>query len=181
MSQTNMRVAQAMGFARAAHIKQKRKYTDEPYYHHCLDVSRIVGNIVKDVEPIKEEMVIAALLHDVVEDTNITPDEIESVFGVTVRKLVEQVTDVSQPTDGNRAARKKKDLAHLSKSSYAGATIKLADLISNTKSIVEHDPKFAKVYLQEKEECLKVLQHGDKTMWNLARKTLEESKEKLNV
>ena len=47
-------------------------------------------------------------------------------------------------------------------------TIKLADLIDNTKSIVEHDPRFAKVYLEEKRLLLEVLKDGDETLWQQA-------------
>jgi hypothetical protein len=82
------------------------------------------------------------------------------------------LTDVSRPEDGNRAARKAIDLAHTAKASPAAKTIKLADLIDNTRSIVERDPDFAKVYLQEKARLLEVLQEGDPTLMAMAREYL---------
>lgn len=71
--------------------------------------------------------------------------------------MVDMLTDVSRPEDGNRAARKKLDREHLAKATPEVKTIKLADLIHNTESIVAHDPKFAEVYLEEKRALLSVL------------------------
>lgn len=55
-----------------------------------------------------ENMVIAALLHDTVEDTSVTLEDIEFEFGAGVADWVKDLTDVSYPTDGHRAARKQK-------------------------------------------------------------------------
>jgi hypothetical protein len=84
--------------------------------------------------------------------------------------LVEQLTDVSRPEDGNRAKRKAIDRAHTAKASPEAKTIKLADLIDNTRSIVELDPGFAKIYLVEKVLLLEVLQEGDAGLWEMARR-----------
>jgi hypothetical protein len=70
--------------------------------------------------------------------------------------------------DGNRAVRKAIDREHLAKASPAAKTIKLADLISNSRSILQHDPKFAAVYLAEKRLLLEVLKDGDPTLWSQA-------------
>lgn len=56
----------------------------------------------------------------------------------------------------------------LGKASPAAKTIKLADLIDNTRSIVERDPKFAQIYLAEKALLLEVLREGDATLWAMA-------------
>jgi hypothetical protein len=85
------------------------------------------------------------------------------------------LTDVSKPTDGNRAKRKNMDREHIAKASLQAKTIKLADLIDNTRSIVEHDPKFAKVYLTEKALLLEVLREGDSFLWSMAHKILLNS------
>ena len=61
------------------------------------------------------EMICAAYLHDVVEDTDVTIDEIEREFGDTVANLVYWLTDISKPEDGNRAARKEIDAVHYAK------------------------------------------------------------------
>lgn len=160
-------VARADAFASAAFQaqNQRRKYSDEPYMVHCREVADLVFYTGATAE-----MVAAALLHDVVEDTPITLETIYCEFGAAVEQLVREVTDVSRPEDGNRAARKALDCAHLAQASANGQTIKLADLISNTSSIVERDPKFARVYLAEKAELLKVLTRGDEVLFRRASK-----------
>lgn len=154
-------------FATAAHhaAGNVRKYTGEPYINHPAEVVSILANYANPTI----NMVCAAWLHDVVEDTQVVIDVIDSEFGHYTAMLVNQLTDVSKPSDGNRAARKAIDLAHTAKCCPEAATIKLADLISNTKSIVERDKEFAKVYLAEKRLLLEVLRHGDKTLWNMAK------------
>lgn len=102
-------------------------------------------------------------------------------FGAAVAALVIEVTDVSRPSDGNRAARKAKDRDHLAKASPDAQTIKLADLISNTQSIVEHDPAFARVYLAEKEALLDVLTRGNAMLRTYARLALHGGKRKIGM
>jgi (p)ppGpp synthase/HD superfamily hydrolase len=109
-------------------------------------------------------MIAAALLHDVVEDTHVTLDQIEDRFGNEVAELVGWLTDISRPEDGNRRTRKALDRFHSADAPAEAQTIKLADLIHNTISIAEHDPNFWKVYREEKIELLKVLTKGDKTL-----------------
>ena len=95
--------------------------------------------------------------------------------------MVMEVTDASKPGDGNRATRKLIDLAHLAKSSPEGATIKLADIIDNSKDILAHDENFAKVYLKEKAAALEVLRHGDKSLFNAAEGILEDAILQLSI
>lgn len=153
----------AAQFAFEAHKNQKRKYTDEPYIVH----PRAVAEIVRTV-PHTSEMLCAAWLHDTVEDTDVTIEQIEKEFGSEVAELVSWLTDVSKPTDGNRKVRKEIDLIHTSRATPQAKTIKLADLIDNTKSIVQYDKNFAKIYLKEKAALLEVLQEGDPTLWKIA-------------
>jgi (p)ppGpp synthase/HD superfamily hydrolase len=149
-------------FATAAHaaIGQKRKYTGENYVNHPAAVAEIVRSV-----PHTESMLAAAWLHDVVEDTAVTIDELRREFGPVVAMLVSDLTDVSCPADGNRAARKAIDRPHTANAIPPSQTIKLADLIDNTRSIVQYDPDFAKVYLAEKALLLEVLREGDPTLW----------------
>jgi (p)ppGpp synthase/HD superfamily hydrolase len=137
-------------------IGHVRKYTGEPYIEH----PRAVVAILKTV-PHTPVMLAAAWLHDVVEDTPVSHETIRAAFPAGVAALVEQLTDVSRPSDGNRAARKAIDREHLAQASAQAKTIKLADLIDNTRSIVAHDPAFARVYLREKAQLLTVLTGGD--------------------
>lgn len=155
--------ARAKNFATLAHEGQTRKYTGEPYINHPAAVVELVRSV-----PHTPEMLAAAWLHDTVEDCGVDLREIHAVFGINVARLVEMLTDVSQPEDGNRAQRKAIDRAHTTRCSPDAATIKLADLIDNTRSIVERDPEFANVYLEEKRLLLEVLTHGNGSMWRAA-------------
>lgn len=146
-----------------ASIDHRRKYTGEPYITHSSAVVELVRSV-----PHTEAMLCAAWLHDTVEDTPATLDEVERVFGFEVAALVEMLTDVSKPSDGKRAVRKAIDREHTAKASPQAKTIKLADLIDNTHSVVEGDLAFAKVYLAEKHMLLEVLREGDATLWEMA-------------
>lgn len=79
-------VREAIAFARAAHIDQVRK-SGEPYITHPIEVARILAQLHLDVPAI-----VAALLHDVAEDTDISPEEIAAKFGQPVRELVDGLT-----------------------------------------------------------------------------------------
>jgi (p)ppGpp synthase/HD superfamily hydrolase len=160
-------IQRAKEFATKAHGTQVRKYTGEPYINHPIEVATLVARYGAT-----EDVVVAALLHDVVEDTDVTLAEIAEAFGQNVASLVEQVTDVSMSSTANRASRKALDRAHLARSSHYAASIKLADLISNAKDIGIADPKFAKVYMAEKRALLGVLTHGNKALLDLATRTL---------
>ena len=103
--------------------------------------------------------------NDVVEDCNVELKTLAQAFGSEVSNLVFWLTDASKPEDGNRAVRKKIDRDHLSKASADAQTIKLADLIDNSKSITEFDPGFAKIYMEEKRLLLKELYKGDLTLF----------------
>jgi (p)ppGpp synthase/HD superfamily hydrolase len=116
------------------------------------------------------DMVAAAWLHDVVEDTGCTFNDIHMGFGIDIATLVGWLTDVSKPEDGPRWYRKKLDREHTAAAPAEAQTIKLADLISNTKSIMAHDEKFAKVYLEEKRLLLDVMTRGDAGLMAEARK-----------
>lgn len=160
----------ALKFARKAHgsINQRRKYTGEPYIVHPIAVAEIVRTV-----PHTPEMIAAAYLHDVVEDTAVTLEEVKTEFGREVAELVGWLTDVSTPADGNRRTRKAIDREHSARAPASAQTIKLADLIDNTKAIKPHDPGFWEVYRREKNQLLEVLTKGDRTLWLRARESNE--------
>ena len=151
-------VDRARVFATAAHaaVGQVRKYTFEPYIVHPAEVVSVVKSV-----PHTDVMLAAAWLHDVVEDTGVTIETIRAEFGAEVAELVGWLTDVSRPEQGNRAIRKAIDRAHSAMAPAEAQTVKLADLISNTRSIVAHDEKFARTYLEEKRLLLEVMTKGD--------------------
>jgi (p)ppGpp synthase/HD superfamily hydrolase len=165
-------------FATNAHgmINQRRLYTREHYIVHPAHVAEIVRSV-----PHTEEMLAAAWLHDTVEDTPVTIYEVRHFFGNEVADRVAMLTNVSKPIDGNRAKRKAIDMAHLAKASPAAMTVKLADLIDNTHTIVKYDPSFAAIYLPEKRALLEVLRAGDATLWERASQMVEEGFARLQL
>jgi len=142
-------------FAMHAHedVGQRRKYTNEAYYFHPQAVAAMVAAIPGATPA----MIAAAHLHDVLEDTRVTEQEMRQEFGDEITDLVLWLTNVSRPEDGNRAARKAIDRAHTAAAPGAAQDIKICDLIDNIKSIVQHDPAFAQVYLTEKRALLDVM------------------------
>lgn len=169
-------VFKAYVFAKNAHKGQKRKYTFEPYINHPIEVMQIVSTV-----PHTEEMLAAALLHDVVEDCGVQLQEIFDTFSPDVCYMVNDLSDVSSPEDGNRVIRKAKDRNWIAGAKARSKTIKLADLISNSRSIVKHDKDFACVYIKEKELLLKVLTEGDATLYAQAKQIVEEAKKELGL
>lgn len=166
----------AKAFAIAAHerIGQKRKYTEAPYWEHPAAVAELVRGVPHD-----EAMLAAAWLHDVCEDCGVPVSEIVREFGAEVGILVEALTDVSRPSDGDRAARKAIDRRHTAGTSARAQTVELADLIDNSRTIVKYDPGFARKHLREKAALLEVLTKGDVGLWWQARKIVDEGLKKL--
>lgn len=157
----------ALKFATVAHSNQKRKYTGDPYIVHPIAVAEIVKTV-----PHTDEMIAAALLHDVVEDTPVTIEDIKNKFGDKIAELVGWLTDVSKPEDGNRKTRKTIDREHSAIAPADAQTIKVADLIHNTQSIEKHDPSFYKVYKEEKIKLLSVLTEADQTLVRIAQQQI---------
>jgi len=146
------------------HGDQVRKYTGEPYWRHPEAVAALVKTV-----PHTQEMIAAAYMHDVIEDTPCTEAQMRAEFGDAVTDLVMWLTDASKHSDGNRQARKLIDRAHTAAALPQAKTIKLADLIDNSKSILVRDPEFAVTYLREKRLLLdEALREGDPTLWRIA-------------
>lgn len=169
-------VHKAYQFAKKAHEGQTRKYTNESYICHPVEVMSIVSTV-----DYTEEMLAAALLHDNFEDCGVTLYEIEKEFGWQVMAYVNDLSDVSKSEDGNRVVRKKLDRDWIAEGDPKSKTIKLADLISNSRSIVKHDKDFARVYIKEKELLLEVLTGGDATLYAVAKQIVEDAKKELGL
>ena len=102
----------------------------------------------------------AALLHDTIEDTDTTYGRLWEVFGPDVAGLVQELTDVythEAYPNANRATRKSSEAQRLAGISREAKLIKWCDLADNTKTIVQHDPGFAKVYLHEKADLIELM------------------------
>jgi hypothetical protein len=96
--------------------------------------------------------------------------------GEEVLHLVFWLTDVSRPEHGNREMRKRLDRWHTAGAPYPAQTIKLADMLSNGRDILKHDPDFAKVYLREKHKLLIAMTGGDWKLRNACIAFLEANK-----
>jgi (p)ppGpp synthase/HD superfamily hydrolase len=155
------RIREAWMFASGAHaaIGQLRKYTHDPYIVHPEEVALIVSTV-----PHVTEMIEAAYLHDVVEDTKVSIADIHVNFGPLVAHYVSGLTNVAKPEDGNRAKRFEINCHKLQAQCAEIQTIKVADLISNSATIFYHDPKFAVTYLKEKTTLLGLLTKADETL-----------------
>ena len=156
---------EAMLFARHVHAGQRRKYTGNPYADHLAEVAGIVATVTTDPLAIA-----VAWLHDCVEDQGVTLQQIESRFGFLVAVGVSGLSDMET---GNRAERKAASRERLAECAGWIQDIKCADLISNTSSIMEHDPKFAVVYLEEKRLLLDVMTKADPRLLAMARDSIK--------
>lgn len=172
-------VGEAMMFAIAAHsaIGQVRKYTGEPYYHHCINVA----DKVRAIPEATPEMVAAAYLHDTVEDTQVPLKLIAVLFSKKVAHYVDLLSDLQTVEDGNRATRKAAYIEKLRGAPPEVQTIKLADLIDNTQSIVEHDKDFARIYIPEKIQLLEVLTEGDEYLYSYAEHLCRQAIRELGI
>lgn len=171
-----LRRAEQFAIGTHRRVDQRRKYTDQPYDAHLRAVVEIVETVTSD-----PEVLAAAWLHDAIEDTPATYDDIEREFGTEVADLVAELSDVSRASDGNRAVRKSIDRAHLARASARAKTVKLADLIDNTRDIVKHDPRFGRVFVTEAASLLEVLEDGDPVLYARAGKVIAKSAESLGL
>jgi guanosine-3',5'-bis(diphosphate) 3'-pyrophosphohydrolase len=126
---------QAINFAAKKHRNQKRKGADgEPYINHPLEVLGLLTSVGK-IEDFN--VLIAAVLHDTIEDTETTEEEIKELFGAKVCKMVLELTDdKSLP----KAERKQLQIEHAPHISIGAKQIKLSDKISNIRDILENPP-----------------------------------------
>jgi len=161
--EVSIEYTKVLHFASLAHKEQKRKYTGEDYITHPIEVAKMVEDRKGD-----KNMVLAALLHDVLEDTVVTHENLRSFLhrillikdAEDVLSLVVELTDVFTTEDFptlNRKHRKQFEAERLSISSDRAKSIKRSDIAHNSESILEHDPKFAKVFLSEKKILLELI------------------------
>lgn len=165
----------AMEFAMAAHSDHKRKYTGAPYCTHLAEVAGMVAAAATSVISSSvdlQTMIAVAWLHDCVEDVDVLPGVIEAQFS---RIVMDGVVWLSDLESGNRAERKAASRSRLAKAPAWVQSIKCADLISNTSSIVQHDPKFAVTYLEEKRLLLAVLTQADPRLHAIATSLASQS------
>ncbi|WEK34171.1 MAG: metal-dependent phosphohydrolase [Candidatus Pseudobacter hemicellulosilyticus] len=165
-------------YADKAHGDQRRKYRDERYINHPI---RVMGT-VKTITPALP-LLAASLLHDVVEDTEVSSEALLDFLltvmdiptAIQTQLLVTELTDVYTKASYprlNRRQRKAKEHERLSHASAAAQTIKYADLIDNGTDVVGMDPDFAKVYLLEAKDLLQKMDMGNPVLRKQAEKVV---------
>jgi guanosine-3',5'-bis(diphosphate) 3'-pyrophosphohydrolase len=125
----------ALSFAADKHRHQRRKDKDgSPYINHPIDLANILVNEAGVKDPF---VIVAAILHDTVEDTDTTPDELLRTFGPEVSAIVAEVTDdKSLPKE----ERKRLQVEHAPHASFRAQQVKLADKISNLRDLAARPP-----------------------------------------
>jgi len=125
--QVSLKIHDAIIFATLKHRNQKRKGTDIPYIVHPMEVMQILSS-----ENLPQEIIIAGILHDTLEDTDARPEEIESLFGKEVLDIV-----LTESEDKSKSWRERKGhtIEALKNDSLATRLVCCADKLSNIKSM----------------------------------------------
>ncbi len=166
--------------AREAHGSQRRKFVDEPYTAHL----HRVRDLLKAYD---SSLVVqaSALLHDVLEDTSVTREElalqlIRFVNADDVQQilqLVDELTDRYVKADypqWNRRKRKEMEAQRLAEASGTAQTIKYADILDNSTDIVNAESDFAKQYLYESRLLLHKMENGNAALRERAMTTVQQ-------
>jgi guanosine-3',5'-bis(diphosphate) 3'-pyrophosphohydrolase len=125
----------ALHFAADKHRDQRRKDEEaSPYINHPIEVAELLARVggVTDLVALQ-----GAILHDTIEDTDTSPEELEREFGPEVRRVVEEVTDDKTLP---KADRKRLQVEHAPHISHPARLVKLADKISNVRSVTLTPP-----------------------------------------
>jgi guanosine-3',5'-bis(diphosphate) 3'-pyrophosphohydrolase len=135
MDESTGLILKAMSYAAEKHSGQKRK--DEkasPYINHPIEVTEILWSIGEVRDPI---LLVASILHDTIEDTEATPDQIRAEFGEEVLAVVLEVTDDKTLAKEVRKQRQVETAPH---KSPRAKMLKIADKISNVQDIIDTPP-----------------------------------------
>ena len=135
---------------------------------HLKAVAQIVESVTRD-----EDVIAAAWLHDVVEDTGVTIGDLRRRFGDRVAKLVAEVTPVSRPGDGDLDARRQRDLQHFAGASAEAKTILLADVIDTARDRYKSDQAGFAACVADARALADLLEGGDSTLLARLRRGLE--------
>ncbi|PIQ28295.1 phosphohydrolase [bacterium (Candidatus Blackallbacteria) CG17_big_fil_post_rev_8_21_14_2_50_48_46] len=129
------RLSQALCFAAEKHKFQLRKDLRTPYINHPLQVLAV---LIEEGQVESEDILLAAVLHDTLEDTETTPEELIHIFGESVCHLIQEVSDnKSLP----KAERKALQISHAPNLSPEAKQIKLADKICNLRDLLNQSPQ----------------------------------------
>lgn len=128
-------VLKAAHFAAERHVGQRRKgAAAEPYINHLLEVAQLVAGALTESDT---NVIVAALLHDTIEDAGVTKEELVELFGSDVADLVVELTDDKLLP---KAERKRLQIVNAPHKSTRAQIIKLADKISNLRALLASPP-----------------------------------------
>ncbi len=145
-------INKALEFAKDKHEGQFRKYTGEPYFNHCVAVSEAVKCFTSD-----PHIIASAVLHDTLEDTDTSFNELFNCFGHAIATTVKELSDKytkEKYSSLNRKERKFLEACRFKDISKEAKLIKYFDIMDNSKTIFKHDVNFSKKYLKEKQFIL---------------------------
>lgn len=126
---------QALHFAAFKHRDQRRKDEEaSPYINHPIEVAELIARVGQITDLVVLQ---SAILHDTIEDTLTTAEEVEALFGADVRRVVEEVTDDKCLP---KAERKRLQIEHAPHISPQAKLVKIADKISNVRAVIETPP-----------------------------------------
>lgn len=170
-------LTKAVLFATEAHEGQTRKFTGQPYITHPMAVAHMVSEFGGTVEQIT-----AAYLHDTVEDVErITHRIIKANFGDVVSEYVHGLTKQEYPEGTPRKIKKANEAVRLSKSLPEIQTIKCADIIHNSSTILQHDIEFGELYLNENMNAVTLMEKANPALRDYALAVLKAELAKLDV
>ncbi|HEX8549570.1 MAG TPA: HD domain-containing protein [Cytophagaceae bacterium] len=173
-------IEQIKTFADHCHGEQKRKYSGDRYIVHPIRVMETCRNYTNDIT-----VLAAALLHDVLEDTPVTKEEIKQFLETIIDpenasrtvRIVEELTDVFIKENFPNLKRKKrraKEALRLGTVSSEAQTIKYADIIDNAVDMSAYDKNFAPLYLSECKDILKNMTRGNAELYQRALQVVED-------
>jgi guanosine-3',5'-bis(diphosphate) 3'-pyrophosphohydrolase len=129
------KIARAMAFAARKHRGQRRKDRESsPYINHPIALASILADEAEITDP---DVICAALLHDTIEDTDTSAEELREIFGDAVTSIVLEVTDDKSLSKQDR---KQQQIEHTASISSEAKMVKLADKIANLRDIATMPP-----------------------------------------
>ncbi|MBX3325203.1 MAG: HD domain-containing protein [Nitrospira sp.] len=173
-------ILKALHFSATKHRDQRRKDVEaSPYINHPIEVAELLARVgdIRDLITLQ-----GAVLHDTMEDTETTPEELEALFGVDVRRVVEEVTDDKRLP---KAERKRLQIEHAPHLSACAKHIKLADKVSNVRSVTQTPPADWPLtrrleYLNWTEQVVAGLQGCSPSLERLYHQLLKEGRQALD-
>lgn len=180
----------AMTLALSAHWVQKRKYTGNPYFDHLAEVVGILSSVIDGTTTGAQALLATAWLHDLREDCpGYSEEDISKILDPhgqepsEIERVLRGLRFLTAPPKApgvTRAQRTLKYRKQMANAPHWVQTIKCADIISNSGSIVTHDPRFAKTYVKESRDMLDELSKADKRLWCIADNNLNNAQAELD-